>query len=382
MFNMFYLTGMIVLLGALIYFYVKSRSFTKENTYFQAIMDNLPTFVYLKDTSGKIIKANETLCKMLNCKKKDVEGKYSNELYLKNYKEMVNEEDQTVILEHKSICVKRLIEINEGDPHWYNVMKSPVYDNKNKLSGIFVRLENIDEEKDIEDKKENFVATLTHDLKSPASSQYNGLTMLLNGSFGALTPIQSEMIELIRCSCNYMSELIATILDTYIYDNGIIKLSPTEFDIAALIEKLKKGMNHTLQDKKLTFIVKNELETNFIVADRLQLKRVIMNLVSNANTYSKNNSEILIQLKSEQGMFIFNVINHCKFVPTEGFDNVFEKFSTLGNSKLNKTSTGLGLYLSKQIIEYHNGEIYAQMLDNDMCKFGFKVPMKAAVVSA
>lgn len=378
MFNFF---GITLLVAIISYFIYKNNAFNTQNAYFQAVLDNVPVLMYLKDTSGRIIKVNKAFTDILKCSRKELEGKHSSELFLSKYKDLITEEDKVIVNEQKSIFIDRCIEIIEGEPHWYNILKTPIYDKNQKLIGIFVSCKNIDFEKDIAKKKECFVANLTHDLKSPVISQLNSLTMLLNGSFGKLNPGQHEMIDLIRCSCDYLFKLINTIMDTYIYDNGKIKLSPTEFDISKMIEKLSYGLNQTLVDKKLKIVVNNELSDNMITADRLQLKRVIMNLVTNATNYSLQNSEIQINMKSDGENLEFNVINQSKFAPTENFDTVFEKYKTLGNSKYNKTSTGLGLYLSKQIIELHNGEIYAKILPENKCLFGFTIPAKIRVLS-
>lgn len=102
---------------------------------------------------------------------------------------------------------------------------------------------------------------------------------------------------------------------------------------------------------------------------------MLVNLLSNAVTYGIKDKEIEISLKSDGKKMDINIINQSKFSPSETFDHIFEKFRTLENSKFNKFSTGLGLYLSKEIINLHNGKIYAEKLPDDKCKFGFTIPI-------
>ena len=177
-----------------------------------------------------------------------------------------------------------------------------------------------------------------------------------------------------------MKELISTIIDSYRFDEGQLSIRPETIDILQLVSDIEKENTPLLADKGQTLKIINSLQSNMIDADKLQIKRVIMNFVPNAIVYSVNDSEIELQLKSNKQNLILNVINKSKVPPTENMDDVFDKYKTLTNSKYNKTSTGLGLYLSKQIIDAHNGQIYARVQSDKRCLFGFKIPITAKPV--
>lgn len=238
-------------------------------------------------------------------------------------------------------------------------------------------LKNINYDKEIEKSKESFVATLVHDLKTPTNAQLNALKQLRNGVFGKLNSQQNEMITLTHNSCKYMADLIGTIIETYNYDAGEIHLYKTNFDIITLIDELCYEMQELAKNnqQKLNFISRNH---DFIInADRLQLKRVLLNLISNAITYGFSNTEIDINLHYNKNYIEITVTNISKPIPKNELKTIFDKFKKTTFSHFNKTGTGLGLYLSKHVVELHNGKIFARSLENGTCIFGFIIPTKA-----
>ncbi len=230
--------------------------------------------------------------------------------------------------------------------------------------------------KTIPDNKEieDYIAQISHDLKSPAASLLNAVKILLTEDYGKLSGAQKTLLEAAYESCVYENKLISTIMDCYKYDHGMLVLSYSEFNISELLWEIEKSFSTRLFEKTQKIIIQNNLESDIIFADKLHLKRVLTNFLSNAVTYSMKNSEIEVNLRSVAGAIEVNVINRSLVQPTENLNHVFEKFKTYKNSKYNKTSVGLGLYLSKQIIEAHNGKIFARIESDGRCLFGFRIP--------
>lgn len=231
----------------------------------------------------------------------------------------------------------------------------------------------IKNEQEAEKQKQSFLATLVHDLKTPTNAQINTLKLLKSGTFGQLTTEQYHMIELTHDSCRYMSDLISTIMETYNCDYGNVHLQKSEFDISELIielcESVKTLAMYNHQQIKFTM---NQSCT--IYADKLQIKRVLQNLLSNAITYGFKNTTIEIILKTNKNSIEISVKNISKQIPQNELATIFDKFKKTNFSNFNKASTGLGLYLSKQIVNLHNGKIYAESLDDGTCIFGFRIP--------
>ncbi len=220
----------------------------------------------------------------------------------------------------------------------------------------------------------SYIATLTHDLKSPASAQLNMLNMILKGQFGELNPKQYEMLKLTRSSAKYMSNLVGTVLSDYKYKLTCTPVKKTSFDIVKVINSILKENELLIEEKELNILFDYPIEGCIINADKLQIERALMNLITNAISYSLENSSILIKLYCEKDQIKFSISNKSRYIIPRELKNIFNKFSKTVNSSANKTSTGLGLYSAKQIITMHKGVMFAKSTPDGICTFGFWIP--------
>ena len=347
----------------------------KINLYESAIK-NLPVGLYIKDLKGNIIISNEQMVKMTGNKGNPKDFKHVTEIFSNDLIHTMEEGDNAIISTSKPLTFEKVYLPKNEIPHHYRMIKSPVFDNKNNIKGFIVVFKNIDKEIFYEKRKDSFIATLTHDMKTPTNAQLKMLNLILNGKFGPLTEEQHDMLNLTKCSCKYMADLIATIVDTYKYDCGNLKLKSETFDIIYLINRLIKGIKNLADERSQRIAFNSNMESCFVYADRLQIKRVILNLLSNAINYGFERTSIIINFTCNQGKIDFSVTNQSFPIPENQLKNIFNKFSTTANSQYNKASTSLGLYLSKQIIDMHKGKIYAQSNEQGICTFGFKMDTK------
>ena len=345
-----------------------------KNAQLNSILDNVPFVIYLKDIEGRVIACNKILENYINQPVKNVIGTNMCDTFFQTISDRIKREDAQIIKDKQKLFYESNIEIFGKEKAWYSVSKSPIFNHNNEVIGIIVYFINIDAEKKLQAQKETFVATLTHDLKTPTTAQMNAMKVLLDESLGSLNPQQKEMVELTLNSNIYMSNMISTILATYKSDSSDIILKPEKFDITELISSTCKEISNLAHTKEQNIIVKASIDNPLITADKLQLKRAIVNLLSNAITYGFEKTNIEITLKEENSTVFLDVLNHCRYIPPERMKEIFLKYKSSENAKFNKASTGLGLYLSKQIIKAHSGEIHAHSYENQTCIFGFSIP--------
>ncbi|MGN1124687.1 MAG: ATP-binding protein [Candidatus Gastranaerophilaceae bacterium] len=352
----------------------------------KVIFDNMPLVAYLKDTDGKIVAANTALSIFLGIKLKDIIGKNTYDLYkdlcFDNLEDIKNE-DKNIIKTKKSISVERLIGIENSEKVWYRISKTPVLNDNGEVIRLLVIFKNISDEKEIDAQKEAFIATMIHDLKTPTIAQINALNLLLNNTFGEIHEEQSEIIEQIKSSCEYLKSLIFSILDTYMYTNGQVQLCFDEFNMSELLENTTNEISNLLLEKRLEIVVSNKLKSQLIVADKLQLKRVIINLLSNAILYGQIDSSINIDIQNyDKDKIKFLVKNKADYIPDEKLKDIFNQFNRVNkDNKYNKIGNGLGLFLTKKIINAHNGDVIAQSnKEEGSCTFGFIIPLKQEIL--
>ena len=228
---------------------------------------------------------------------------------------------------------------------------------------------NLKRYKKLNEKNTSFLAAITHDLKSPAYAQINMLNLLLKGNFGELNPKQYEMIKLTCTSSKYMSQLVGNILTNYEYDAKVLKLKKTIFDLVLLITKICNQNKYLANEKGQNIIFNTTLKQCALYADELQIERAISNLLSNAIKYGFKNTPIEITLSKNYDKIHFGITNQSNQIPPQNLKNIFNKFTK--SRKANIDSTGLGLYITKKIIEMHHGQIYAHSNTNGQCLFEF-----------
>ena len=222
-------------------------------------------------------------------------------------------------------------------------------------------------------KEKSLVASVTHDLQNPTRAQINMLNLLLKGQFGALNPQQREMIKLACGSSKYMSNLVGTILTDYQADSRALKLNKTKFDLRSVIEDVCNVNRYLARDKGQKFVINCRANVGDIYADKLQIERVISNLVSNAIKYGNRNSKIIITLKRLDNTIKFSIANKSSPIPKNELKYIFNKFAKTKTSHFLSDSTGLGLYIAKNVINLHHGKMYAKSLPDGTCIFGFRI---------
>lgn len=360
---------------------VLNDKITLQNAQLNSILDNIPFMVYMKDLNGKIIVANKQVANFVAQPLDSIVGVDPTESYSRDFIEKIRQEDAEVINTKATLINEFVSNRFTEDKKWFQTIKSPILNDEQDVIGILVTIKNIDEEKKLQAQKETFVASLTHDLKTPTIAQMNAMKLLMNGSLGELNNEQKEIVQLSLDSNIYMADMLSTVLATYKSESGECALSLEKFDFAQLVSKVGDELLNLAKSKNQSFIFKYDLDDSMIYADKLQIKRATVNLISNAITYGYDGTQIDISVYENDKYVCFDVKNKSKYIPQERLKEIFEKYKSKESEKFNKVSTGLGLYLTKKIINDHNGGIHASSLEDGTCTFGFIIPKHTVLVN-
>lgn len=225
----------------------------------------------------------------------------------------------------------------------------------------------------LESQRETFVASLSHDLKNPTIAQIRALELFLKGSFGKIPPRQREIIEMVLDSCKYMNAMLCSLLATYRSDRGSIKLSSEEVSIADLAVECIDEVIFLAKDKGIKIAVTNSAETENVWGDRIQLKRVVMNLLTNGIKYAYRDSMLNVKIYNEPFYTCFCFENRSPYIAPEKQEKIFARYVSYANAH-QEFGIGLGLYSSKKIVEAHDGKIFVRSFKDERNVFGFKIP--------
>ncbi|MFA7658945.1 MAG: ATP-binding protein [Candidatus Gastranaerophilaceae bacterium] len=226
-------------------------------------------------------------------------------------------------------------------------------------------------QKEMERLRDDFVATLTHDLRTPLLAAIQTLKFFLDGSLGKLEEKQKVLLSTMQKSNEDLLGLVNALLEVYKYEAGKLNLCKTNFLLKDLITQCFKELEPLAKNKNIEFSLKFDFGDDLTInADRGEIRRVITNLCGNAINYTNLGGKIDIEVKEQAGDVIFSVADNGNGIPAEDIPHLFKRFSQ-GTSKKRSTGTGLGLYLSRQIIEAHGGKIWLESKVNKGSEFSF-----------
>lgn len=240
-----------------------------------------------------------------------------------------------------------------------NSMIESIVDRENMIKEYQTDLsKKIDVLTEIEELKEDFVATITHDLKVPILAEKNMLGFLLDNRFGELSATQKEALIHLKNSNKELVELVEIILETYKLNETKIELNIEEIDVNRLIEQTIDEMKPIADTNSIELKYWTEFG-NRVKFDEFYIKRVLKNLILNAISFSAPSSKIDIALCNDEKNIYIKITNYGSAIDKEELKYVFDKYYTTAK-KFRKVGTGLGLYLSNKIVKAHKGQIFVE----------------------
>jgi len=352
----------------------RTKDLNVSNVKLNTIIENLADALILFDSNNRIVQANEQAKRLFCTNKKDnLKGKNFFEL-------IINEKNKKIKKDEKTLRDFSVIDYqnNKKIPVEINLAKVRLDNEENTVALI----RDITFQKENERLRDDFIATLTHDLRTPLLASINALDFTLNGELGALSEELKELLSVMKKSSEDMLGLVNALLEVYRYESGKLFLCKTHFNLEELIEESAKKLSPLLISDNLNFEFnfpsKNKGEETIINADKNEIRRVVLNLLGNAIKHSKKDGIIKINVSYENKDVRVDVIDFGEGLNKEDIEKLFKRFSQ-GTSKKRSTSTGLGLYLSRQIVEAHNndtpkgpsGSIFAEGELDKGCTFSF-----------
>lgn len=221
--------------------------------------------------------------------------------------------------------------------------------------------------------RDDFIATLTHDLRTPLLAAIQTLQFFIDGTVGELNEKQFILLETMKKSNEDLLGLVNALLEVYKYESGQLVLYRENFALAEIIHSCIEEVRLLAEKNSLNIDFSYSKDTK-IYADKHEIKRVIMNFLGNAIKHTNKQGNITVSLDFEKENAIVSVKDKGVGIPKEDIPRLFNRFSQ-GTGKKRSTSTGLGLYLSRQIVEAHGGKIWVESELNRGSNFIFTLPL-------
>ena len=264
----------------------------------------------------------------------------------------------------------------DGLERAFRLRTTPMRDVSNRLLGAVTLLEDVTHLRELDRLKSEFIATASHELRTPLTSVQMGVHLLLEGTAGELNDKQAEVLSACREDCERLDKLMRDLLDLSKIEAGESQPHLAPVRAHDLIATAVKELGPQVETKGLELRVDVPVDLPTVMVDRLQIERVISNLVINALRHTKL-GQIKISAEGRDGHVATSICDTGSGIPAEYLPHIFDKFVQVPNAPTG--GAGLGLAISKSIVEAHGGQISVQSQAGRGTTFTFTLPLARLV---
>jgi PAS domain S-box-containing protein len=318
-----------------------------EKSRIEAVINNMQDAVIGFDAKGNILFVNMVAEELMSLKKSDIVGKYAADIALKN--------DLLRTLLNKNEIKELKIYANKKESYFTRNYAQVL--NGNEVIGEVFVLHNITPFKELDAAKTNFIATVSHELKTPIAAIKMSLQLLRSDKDSQLSAQQSQLVEGMEEDTNRLLKIIAELLNMAQLETGNIQLNMSNVSPFEIVKLALEAVKPLAESKQI------EIESNFtpdvsqVHADSDKTVWVIVNLLTNAIRHSYENGKIVVSISGLDNKVLVSVKDNGIGIEQKYLPRLFERYFKVPGSK---GGTGLGLSICKEFIEAEDGEIWVE----------------------
>ncbi len=326
----------------------------------ETLIDNMADPVIGLDEKHHILFINEEALKITALKKENIIGKNISEVALTN--DLIRDLSREAVL--GDVKPREVLKIfSEGKEGYFEknivpIQIVPTGESQQKKIGSVVILRNITAHKELDEAKTNFIATVSHEFKTPIASMKMSLQLLENERIGVLNDEQKNLITGIKDDAERLLRTTGELLDISQVEAGKWQIKNEPCSLAGLVEEALQANRQTANNKGLLLEANIPQELPLVTADKDKMVWVISNLISNAIRYSYENSSIKLDVSAANDKVILKVADSGVGIPENYLNRIFDRYFKVPGSI--KGGTGLGLAISREFIQAMGGSITVQ----------------------
>lgn len=351
----------------------------------ESIIKSLNDGLIILDEKGEIILVNSTGKSLIGLNEKQLMGRKlmhlvkNNEVLREIAASLENQEKGQDWTSGERHSFLKLVN-QEGKISFYAKDIVKVYSNDEsdrKFIGHIITLKDITSFKESDEAKSNFIAVVSHELKTPLSALNMSLMLLRDTRFGSLNEEQDKITASMKREVQRLVNMVTELLDLSKVESGKISLEEQAVSPKILMEYALAPVEAKFNDKGIEIVKAYEHDLPDVFVDPEKVSWVLINLMTNAIRYSQEGGKVILSTKRVNQEVEFGVEDFGPGIAKEDLKRVFNKFVQLPtNGKKNKHGLGLGLAISKEVVEAHGGEIAVTSEIGKGSRFFFRVPLE------
>ncbi|MFW5888535.1 MAG: ATP-binding protein [Patescibacteria group bacterium] len=368
--------------------YAGRKKEEKEKEKVSAIINNFTGPIIFIDAENRISLFNAAASKVLGMSLKDYGKKITNshnfaladfkKVIHKKYKKKQGEKEEGKRSSSKKRDLQEeVIELKyQGKQRIYRVQTSLVYDEDESFCGIIKIFYDLTTEEEINKAKSNFISIAAHQLRTPLSGIKWIINMILDEDMGKINKEQEKLLEKAYNSNQKIIDLIDDLLNISRIEEGRFGYKIGKKNFNDLMNEVLDDFYHKIESKNIEFNFNKPKKDIFVYMDKEKMRLVLQNIIDNAIKYTPVGGKVEILIKKERNFLETRVKDSGVGIPEEDKNKIFSKFYRAGNvSKSDISGSGLGLFIAKNIIEKHGGEIELESEKDKGTEIIFKLPI-------
>ena len=318
------------------------------------------------DMDGKISLTNPAATRLLRIMPEDdtfekIFGKYNIDVNL----------EKVIYLENWTSTAQRA---TIGD-HYIYMFFAPLRNEDETPNGVIVVIQDITEHVKLDNMRKEFVADVSHELKTPITSIMGYADTLLEGEYDKET--QEKFLNVISTEARRMAKLVTDLLTLSKYDNDEDRTKKVEFDLGELVKKCQEKLQIEMKKKHQNaecFVTAN---IPLVYADKDGIERVVLNIITNSIKYTQEKGTIKMYVGYIYNDAYVKIIDNGLGIPEEDLNRIFERFYRVDKSRTREMGgTGLGLSIAKEILDKNNGSIEKKKKKDQGTEVVIRIPIK------
>ena len=376
----------------------RTEELQRSSDTLNGMINNSSAVIYLKDIQGRYSMINSQYEKVTNLRDTAVIGKTDLDIFPKKIATDFRGNDKKVIESGEVLEVEEEALHGDGVIHTYVSTKFPIKNREGEIVGVGGISTDISDRKKMElelarrneelhchkenlqqlidekthdlvqakesaenssQAKSEFLARMSHELRTPMNAILGFTQLLEMNAQSKLSAIEKKNLEMISSAGNHLLELINEVLDLSKVESGDLELSVETVDLVPIVDNVI-SISKSLSDEKIVSLEYQQVPVDscFVEADPLRLKQVVLNLISNAIKFNKPNGSVIVSYeKQDGGMMRLGIKDTGSGISEDKKDKLFKPFERLGMQPEQIEGTGIGLTITKQLVELMNGTI-------------------------